>query len=349
MTPKDAQRRLHILRFSDTHGLKATQDAFGVSRRTLYRWKRALREQGGNPAALAARSCAPKRRRTPKTDPWLVSEIRRLRSLYPNLGKAKLHVLLAPRCQEKGIALPSVSTIGRIIARAPDKMRVCPARLDPKGRRRPLRRHVKPRKPKGARLAPLEVLACDTIERIRDGLRRYIVTFIDPASHVAFAWATPTKHARHTVAALNLALSLLPQVPKRVLSDNGSEFEADFAKALATQGIQRWYTYPKTPKMNAHVERFNRTVQESFVDYHEDLLFTDLDAFNQQLANWLVFYNAERPHHTLGQRPPLRFLLEHHPECQRWWTHTGAWHVCGAPLSCRTSRRTHCPSGRRTD
>jgi hypothetical protein len=74
--------------------------------------------------------------------------------------------------------------------------------------------------------------------------------------------------------------------------------------------------------MNAHVERFNRTVQESFVDYHEDLLFTDLDAFNQQLANWLVFYNAERPHHTLGQRPPLRFLLEHHPECQRWWTHT---------------------------
>jgi transposase InsO family protein len=76
--------------------------------------------------------------------------------------------------------------------------------------------------------------------------------------------------------------------------------------------------------MNAHVERFNRTVQESFVDDHEDLLFTDLDAFNQQLANWLVFYNAERPHHTLGQRPPLRFLLEHHPECQRWWTHTVA-------------------------
>ncbi|WP_218587176.1 helix-turn-helix domain-containing protein, partial [Thermomonas hydrothermalis] len=76
MTPKDAQRRLHILRFWGTHGLKATQDAFDVSRRTLYRWKQALREQGGNPAALAARSCAPKRRRTPKTDPRLVAEIR---------------------------------------------------------------------------------------------------------------------------------------------------------------------------------------------------------------------------------------------------------------------------------
>ena len=33
-----------------------------------------------------------------------------------------------------------------------------------------------------------------------------------------------------------------------------------------------WHTYPKTPKMNAHVERFNRTLQEEFLDYHEDLL-----------------------------------------------------------------------------
>jgi transposase InsO family protein len=322
MTPKDAQERLQILRFWDRHGLQATRDAFGVSRRTLYRWKQALRDQGGNPAALAARSCAPKRRRTPQTDPRLVAQMRKLRSLYPNLGKEKLHVLLAPWCKEKGIALPSVSTIGRIIARAPDKMRHTPARLDAKGRHRPLKRHPKPRKPKGVRLAPLKVLACDTIERLRDGMRRYLVTFIDPASHFAFAWATPTKHARHTAAALNLALSLLPQAPNWLLSDNGSEFQADYALALETHGIKRWYTYPKSPKMNAHIERFNRTVQESFVDYHEDLLFTDLARFNQKLADWLLFYNAERPHHSLGQRSPLHFLIQTQPECQRWWTHT---------------------------
>jgi transposase InsO family protein len=28
---------------------------------------------------------------------------------------------------------------------------------------------------------------------------------------------------------------------------------------------------------------------------------TDLALFNRKLADWLVFYNAERPHHTLGQ------------------------------------------------
>jgi len=58
------------------------------------------------------------------------------------------------------------------------------------------------------------------------------------------------------------------------------------------------------------------------VDYHEQLLFTDLALFNRKLADWLVFYNAERPHHTLGQRSPLSFLLQHQPECQRYWTHT---------------------------
>jgi fatty-acyl-CoA synthase len=68
--------------------------------------------------------------------------------------------------------------------------------------------------------------------------------------------------------------------------------------------ISRWYTYPKSPKRNAHIERFNRTLQESFVDYHEDLLFTDLHLFNQKLADWLVFSNAQRPHSSLGERPP---------------------------------------------
>jgi hypothetical protein len=36
-----------------------------------------------------------------------------------------------------------------------------------------------------------------------------------------------------------------------VQSDNGSEFEADFAQLLTECGIGRWYTYPKMPKMNA--------------------------------------------------------------------------------------------------
>jgi hypothetical protein len=65
-----------------------------------------------------------------------------------------------------------------------------------------------------------------------------------------------------------------------------------------------------------------RSLQSHVVDDHEELLFTELALFNRKLADWLVFYNTERPHHTLGQRSPLSFLLQHQPECQRCWTHT---------------------------
>ncbi|MEW5792166.1 MAG: helix-turn-helix domain-containing protein [Pseudomonadota bacterium] len=212
-TPNDAQRRLKMLRFWERHGLTATLDAFGVSRRTLYRWKAALKQAGGNPAALAAKPCAPQRRRTPTPEPRLIADIRHLRTRYPHLGKAKLHTRLAPWCKAQGIALPSASTIGRLIARAPDKMRHTPVRLDAKGRPKPARRPAKPRKPKGVRTAPLECLATDASERIRDGLKRYLVTCIDPASCLAAAKAVrspdqpahPGRAFRHTQPAAQAA------------------------------------------------------------------------------------------------------------------------------------------------
>nr|DAN08818.1 MAG TPA: hypothetical protein [Caudoviricetes sp.] len=32
--------------------------------------------------------------------------------------------------------------------------------------------------------------------------------------------------------------------------------------------------------MNTHNERFNKAIQDMFVSYNEDLLFTDLNEFN---------------------------------------------------------------------
>jgi len=46
--------------------------------------------------------------------------------------------------------------------------------------------------------------------------------------------------------------------------------------------LTHYHTYPRTPKMNAHCERFNRTVQDEFVDYHLDEMI-EPDVFNQKL------------------------------------------------------------------
>lgn len=37
--------------------------------------------------------------------------------------------------------------------------------------------------------------------------------------------------------------------------------------------------------MNAHAERFNRTIQEEFIKFNQDLLFQDLWTFNDKLLD----------------------------------------------------------------
>jgi hypothetical protein len=70
----------------------------------------------------------------------VIQRIRELREEFPNLGKAKVRVLLDVWCKERGIHCPSESTIGRIISRAKDKMRVTPQRLDSRGRVKPVKK-----------------------------------------------------------------------------------------------------------------------------------------------------------------------------------------------------------------
>jgi hypothetical protein len=74
--------------------------------------------------------------------------------------------------------------------------------------------------------------------------------------------------------------------------------------------------------MNAHDERFNRTIQEEFVDYHEPELLNP-DLFNQKLIEYLLWYNGERPHWSLGLKSPIQFLIQENPEeCKMWWRDT---------------------------
>jgi transposase InsO family protein len=94
------------------------------------------------------------------------------------------------------------------------------------------------------------------------------------------AWACGSPSFRAASHFLHLVSFVFPYNIENVLTDNGSEFKKHFHNSLAQQQTH-WFTYPKTPKMNAHCERFNRTLQEEFVDYHRTDLI-DLNSFNQK-------------------------------------------------------------------
>jgi transposase len=82
MIATTAKDRMRILAFWEKHGLSATQEAFGVSRSTLFRWQGRLRAGSGMLEALNPRSTRPRtlRRRVAEWPPELLSEIRRLRT-----------------------------------------------------------------------------------------------------------------------------------------------------------------------------------------------------------------------------------------------------------------------------
>ena len=54
---------------------------------------------------------------------------------------------------------------------------------------------------------------------------------------------------------------------KTVQADNGPEFGKHFAERLQTKGIVIRHTRLHRPNDNAHIERFNRTIQEECTGY----------------------------------------------------------------------------------
>ena len=329
-----AERKYDALIFWGNHGLSATQDAFEVSRSTLYVWRKRYRE--GGLSALHDASTAPRNRRRRRWPSPLKDEIKRLRERHPNIGKEKLHVLLAPWCDEHGSPHPSVSTIGRLIADDPHGMRKSPCRLDRRGRRKRRRSAPRLRLPKGHRSAHAgQVVSLDTITRFRDGIRYHVFTATDHATRFGMAAVTSSATSRVAAGFLRTVQAAFPGHIKTILTDNGSEYQGAFDEYLKREGIKHCYTYPHCPKMNALSERFNRTVQEEFVEYHENALLDDLHAFNNELFAYLERYNAERPHRSLENMTPCQALAKQLPHLSSmWWTHTMGLKTSGGCVKC---------------
>ena len=333
MITDQAKHKARVLAFWHTYGLKATEDAFSakggsavggkISKRTLQYWQAQLKKGGDRLEALNEKSKKPHKIRTRVWPLVITQEIKRIRILHPNLGKDKIHPFLKAFCTKRNLSCPSVPTIGRLIADAPDKMRLVPFKVRHNGKIVPRKRAKKERKPKGfVATHPGHCIAFDTVERIIHGSRRYVITATDLYSRFGLALATKS-HASLAAGQFFQAIQqCFPHPIEYVLTDNGSEFMLHFDEALRAQCKQHWHTYPRTPKMNAHCERFNRTIQEEFVDFHEASLL-DPATFNRELADYLVWYNTERPHWGLGLKSPLQFLMKEQPEgCKMWWTDT---------------------------
>lgn len=159
---------------------------------------------------------------------------------------------------------------------------------------------------------PGRLIAIDTAEKIISGCRRYLIAFEDIYARFSSAWATKSHVSKAAEEFFELCLKVFPYSFNflRVLTDNGSEFRKHFAERLKELHLIRYHTYPKCPQMNTHLERFNRTIREEFIDYFIYLL-TNPDAFNRKLVDYLIFCNTERVRCTFQNKlSPVQFMAQ---------------------------------------
>jgi transposase InsO family protein len=322
MVTSKAKEKVRILAFWEKHGLEATIEAFRIKRRTLFLWKATLKQGNGKLSALNERSTRPKTLRTRTWPPDVLSEIKRQRALHPNLGKEKVHDALQIFCRAHGLSCPSPSTVGNLI-RDLGGLRMFPVKVRHNGQIVKRKRAKRVRKPRNfVATYPGHCGAFDTIERIIHGSRRYVITFTDIYSRWSFAWATTSHASLAAKEFFDLVTFLFPFPLEYILTDNGSEFMKHFDAEVRRLHKIHWHTYPKTPKMNAHAERFNRTIQEEYIDFHEGELLNPT-TFNKGLIQHLLWHNTVRPHWSLGLIPPAQFLSIHFPqECNMYLTYT---------------------------
>lgn len=132
---------------------------------------------------------------------------------------------------------------------------------------------------------------------------------IDLASRLVFAELRAGLGNADTTAFLSRALSFFDAKGihvRRVLSDNGVGYKRTFDAHCATLGVRHTRTRPYHPWTNGRVERVIGTLQRECV--YTAARFTSDEARALDIALYLAYYNAERPHTRLGGLSPLDWL-----------------------------------------
>jgi len=329
----EIERRTRALWLYDKFGLEAAQVAYNVSRSTLFNWKKRLRESGGRLESLAPNSRKPKRVRLPQTDRRIEDHVRQYRQQHPGIGKSAIKYELDAYCHGKGLQSVSESSVGRILRRLkvqgklPGKglhlvVGINGGRLDEKkarvGRKKLRRGGFIPKKAG-------ELVQIDSVALFQDGLKRYLITAVDVVSRFGFAFGYTSLSSTTGADFLDKLVEVCPFPISHIQTDNGQEFAKHFVTKLEMKHLTHFHNYPRHPQSNGHVERFNRTLREQFLAHNDDDM-SILRPFNDHLMEYLLWYNTQKPHRSLGNTPPLKYHLQssglNNPQSNMYWTPT---------------------------
>lgn len=176
------------------------------------------------------------------------------------------------------------------------------------GARKKRVRSDNPRRPKAAQTGG-ELIETDTIHHVdpMSGKRLYYYTVIDLYSRMAYVTVAPVLRQGLAVQAILAAREAFGFPFAMVQTDNGPEYRRYFEQVLRQKGIVVRHTRLGRPNDNAHIERFNRTLQEECIGYfwrRSVPLWRQRDT----LDAYLDYYNTKRVHLGIQLRTPVGML-----------------------------------------
>jgi len=149
------------------------------------------------------------------------------------------------------------------------------------------------------------LLELDTIHIFApDGSRIYVYTIIDLFSRWAYAEVAPRISAARSMCFMRRAAKTASFRFSMVQTDHGPEFQKMFRFRLAKLGTMHRYSRVRQKDDQAHIERFNRTIQEECFDRTEHSILS----FKRVLPEYLRWYNSERSHMGINYQTPLEVL-----------------------------------------
>src|SRR4051794_34278309 len=295
-----AGRRELVFAIERGMSLKQAAACFSVSPATAHRWWHRWLAGGRLDAALVDRSSRPRRqprRLTAEQEETILTARRET-----NLGPGRL----------AGIVRQPRSTIWKVLRRHGLSRR-------PTGVRQSFRRYEWSRP--GALLhMDVKKLARFSVpghrvtgDRSTKDLHRgigydHLHCVVDDQSRVAYVELHPREDADTNAATLERALRFFAELgldpPEAVMTDNALVYRRSrrFQQLLASHQIRHIRTPAYTPRWNGKVERFIQTLQN---EWAYSRTWPNSSDRSRSLQSFLRYYNRQRPHSSLGDRPPI--------------------------------------------
>lgn len=284
----DTNGRLPYLRARAVHmvrsGKSVTEVAryFGYSKGAISKWCKKM-PQGGS-------WMIPTESSAPKSHPWRTDEATRYRIKELRLKlKGRCAQVIQAHLKEEGMTV-SVRTIQRVLDRS--------GMLKKYSRWKKL--HISGERPKAE--FPGDLVQMDTIHiPISDKRKLYVYTLLDVKTRYAYARAEKRANTGRSVEVFQRVKRRLPFSINCLQSDHGPEFGQYFTDKIK---IRHRHSRVRKPNDNAHLERFNRTIQQELL--HK--LPKDVTIINKEIPKYLRYYNYERKHLGLELKTPAEVL-----------------------------------------